>query len=729
MKNRLTPLCLLLVLFISTNTQAQTAKTLTDADYQRAAAMLSGNTSKLIDNDIRPQWLPDGRLWYRSLTENQMEFKLFDPSNKKQIVAGSMQELLEKGGITSNQRRPSRNQVLSPDGNYAAFIRDWNLWIKEVATGKEWALTTDGIKDFGYATDNAGWKQSDRPILSWSPDSKKIATFQQDQRHVSDMYLVKTQVGAPELKQWKYPIPSDEDIIRIHRVIIHVSENPKITKLRMSPDARRGTLCDDISCEGGFDDIAWSEDSQQLVFVSTSRDHKQENIRIADTQTGEVKDIFEEVVDTQYESGQGGINWRYFSKTNEIIWYSERTDWGHLYLYDATTGVVKNRITTGNYVVRNIVKVDQKNRLIYFVGGHHEGKGNPYFSYLYSVKFNGKGLKMLTPEEGHHSVSLSPNGEYFTDSYSQPNVPPVHNVRNIKGKLISTLEKTDVSRLEATGWKAPSPFTVKSANGQWDLHGLMYTPSGMTPGAKLPVIVYIYPGPQGGSVGSWSFRASRGDNQALAELGFVVVQLEGSCNPNRSKSFHDACYGNMGENTLPDQISGLKQLQAQYKLLDLDNIGIWGHSGGGFATAAAMFKYPDVFKVGISESGNHDNRNYEDDWGERYIGLETEDANGVSNYEKQANQVFAKDLKGKLLIIHGGMDDNVPPYNSYLVADALIKANKDFDFLLLPNARHGYGADSYYIMRRRWDYFVKHLMLAKPPKEFQIKFSPDPRTR
>lgn len=727
MKSRLTPLFLLLILFIGTQAQAQTGKTYTNSDYERAAAKLSGNTSQLIDNDIRPQWLPDGRLWYRSLTENQMEFKLFDPSNKQQILAESMQELFDKGDIKPNQSRPSRNEVLSPNGNYAAFIRDWNLWVREIATGNESALTTDGIKDFGYATDNAGWKQSDRPILSWSPDSKKIATFQQDQRHVSDMYLVKTKVGAPELKQWKYPIPGDEDIIRIHRVIIEVSDSPKIIKLRMSPDARRGTSCDDISCEGGFDDVVWSEDSQQLVFVSTSRDHKQENIRIANTQTGEVKDIFEEVVDTQYESGQGGINWRYFSETNEIIWYSERTDWGHLYLYDATTGVVKNQITSGDYIVRNILNIDQKNRVIHFVGSHHEGKGNPYFSYLYSIKFNGKGLKMLTPETGHHSVSLSPNGQYFTDSYSQPNVPPVHNVRNIKGKLISTLEKTDVSRLEATGWKAPAPFTVKSANGQWDLHGLMYTPTGMKSDAKLPVIVYIYPGPQGGSVGSWSFRASRGDNQSLAELGFVVVQLEGSCNPNRSKSFHDACYGDMGENTLSDQISGLKQLQARHTFMDLDNIGIWGHSGGGFATAAAMFKYPDVFKVGISESGNHDNRNYEDDWGERYIGLEIKDSNGVSNYEKQANQVFAKDLKGKLLIIHGGMDDNVPPYNSYLVADALIKANKDFDFFLLPNARHGYGADSYYIMRRRWDYFVQHLMQAKPPKEFQIKMSPDPR--
>jgi dipeptidyl aminopeptidase/acylaminoacyl peptidase len=233
--------------------------------------------------------------------------------------------------------------------------------------------------------------------------------------------------------------------------------------------------------------------------------------------------------------------------------------------------------------------------------------------------------------------------------------------------------------------------------------------------------VYIYPGPQGGSVGGWSFRAARGDNQALAELGFVVVALEGSCNPNRSKSFHDACYGNMAENTLPDQVSGLKQLNERYDFLDLDRVGIWGHSGGGFATAAAMFSYPDFFKVGISESGNHDNRNYEDDWGERYIGLEVKDESGVSNYEAQANQMHAGNLKGKLMIIHGGMDDNVPPYNTYLVVDALIKANKDFDLIILPNARHGYGIDGYYIMRRRWDYFVRNLLQAFPPKEYKFK--------
>lgn len=708
----------------------QDAKIYAKADYDHAAAMLGSNVTRLVDNDIRPEWLPDGRLWYMCLSENRAEYKLFDPVNGKKIAASTKRELFEKASATQPDRsRPSRNEVLSPDGKYSAFIRDWNLWIKEVATGQEKALTTDGIENFGYATDNAGWKKSDKPIISWSPDSKKIATFRQDQRHVSDMYLVKTKVGAPELSAWKYPLPGDREIIRIYRIIIDVAKDSGkgIVKLKMGSDARRGTLCDDISCEGGFDDVCWSDDSKKLVFVSTSRDHKLENVRMADCETGDVKDIFSETVPTQYESGQGKINWTYLSATNEIIWYSERSDWGHLYLYDALTGELKNPITKGDFVVRQVLRIDPVKRVIYFIAGGKEPGVNPYFRYLYRIDFSGKNMSLLTPATGDHSVSFSPDGKYFTDTYSQPDVPGITEVRTSKGKFITTLEKTDLARLKATGWKPPQPFTVRSANNRWDLYGLMYTPTDIDTSSKYPVIVYIYPGPQGGSVGSWSFNAARGDNQALAELGFVVVLLEGSCNPDRSKSFHDACYGNMAENTLHDQVSGLKQLAGRHRFIDLGRVGIWGHSGGGFATASAMFKFPDFFKVGISESGNHDNRDYEDDWGERYIGLETYDKDGISNYESQANEVYAKNLKGKLLLIHGNMDDNVPPYNTYLVVDSLIKANKDFDMIILPNARHGYGSDRNYIMRRRWDYFIKNLMNAVPPEEYKIEIKPDPR--
>ena len=534
------------------------------------------------------------------------------------------------------------------------------------------------------------------------------------------MYVVSTNVGAPKLEAWKYPLPVDKDIIRIQRVIIEVDQ-PKLIRLKMEPDPRRGTLCDDISCSGSFDDNEWNEAGTQLAFVSTSRYHKQAKMRIADAVTGVVRDLFEEKVATQYESGQGAVNWHFLPASNEIIWYSERDDWGHLYLYDASTGQLKNQITKGNFVVTRLLKVDENERVMYFEANGREQGRDPYFSHFYRIDFSGKNLQLLTPEDGNHEIDLSPNGKYFTDSYSKPDMPPTAVLRDMHGKLISTLEKADISELLAKGWKAPEPIVVKSRDGRWDLYGLMFKPTQLDPAKKYPVINYIYPGPQGGGVGSRSFAAARGDNQALAELGFVVVVIDGTCNPDRSKSFHDLCYGNMGDNTLEDQIAGLKQLAKTHPYLDLERVGVWGHSGGGFATAAAMFRYPDFYKVGISESGNHDNRGYEDDWGERYIGLLTKDASGKSNYEGQANQNFAANLKGKLLLAHGAMDDNVPPYNTYLVIQALEKANKDFDLIIFPNARHGYGSDSYYMMRRRWDYFVKNLLGAEPPKEFKIK--------
>jgi len=403
-----------------------------------------------------------------------------------------------------------------------------------------------------------------------------------------------------------------------------------------------------------------------------------------------------------------------------VIWYSEKDDWGHLYLYDLETGKLKNQITKGEFVVTQLLKMDEKNRKLYFLANGKEKGRDPYFSHFYSIDFSGKNLKLLTPEDGNHSVSIAPDRNYFVDTYSQPNVAPVSVLRDLNGKMITELEKSDLSKLEAVGWKPPTPIKVKSADGKWDLYGLMFTPTDLDKAKKYPVVNYIYPGPQGGGVGSRSFAPVRGDHQALAELGFIVVVIDGTCNPDRSKSFHDACYGNMADNTLKDQIAGIKQLANKYGYLDLDRVGVWGHSGGGFATASAMFNYPEFYKVGISESGNHDSRNYEDDWGERYIGLMKVDEEGKSNYDDQANAVLAENLQGKLMLAHGGLDDNVPPYNTYLVVDALIKANKDFDLVIFPNARHGYGNDSNYMMRKRWDYFVTHLMGATPPKEFDF---------
>jgi len=714
------------LLTFTASAQTETKKIVSAADYERATKNLGGNTGKLVDrSNVNPTWLQDGKFWYSVSTATGREYVLINPADGSRKTAPDKKSLLPDAGgdkeAGQNNRRSFGLEIPSPDGTKVAFIRNWNLWMRDVATKKETQLTTDGVKDFGYATDNAGWKHSDRPILLWSPDSKKIATFQQDQRHVNDMYLVSTNVGAPKLQAWKYPLPTDQEIIQIHRVIIEV-DNPKVIRLKIPADARRGTLCDDISCSGAFDDNEWNADASQLAFVSSSRDHKVAKMRIADAATGDVREIFEEKVATQYESGQGSINWHFLPATNEIIWYSERNDWGHLYLYNATTGQLKNQITQGAFVVTRLIKMDEKNRVLYFEANGREAGRDPYFSHFYRINFDGKKLQLLTPEDGNHTIALSPDGKYFTDNYSKPDMAPTAVLRDTKGKLITTLEKAGIERLTATGWKAPEPITVKSRDGRWDLYGLMFTPTTLDKTKKYPIVNYIYPGPQGGGVGSRSFSASRGDHQALAELGFVVVIIDGTCNPDRSKSFHDICYGNMADNTLDDQIAGLRQLAVTHPFLDLDRVGVWGHSGGGYATAAAMFRYPEFYKVGISESGNHENRNYEDDWGERYIGLLVKDAKGKSNYDDQANQKFAANLKGKLMLAHGAMDDNVPPYNTYLVVDALVKANKDFDLVIFPNARHGYGADSYYMMRKRWDYFVTNLLGATPPKEFKIKF-------
>jgi dipeptidyl aminopeptidase/acylaminoacyl peptidase len=467
-----------------------------------------------------------------------------------------------------------------------------------------------------------------------------------------------------------------------------------------------------------MDDYQFSPDGSKLALVSTSRDHKSATFRIADTETGEVRTVFEETVPTQFESRTG---WRVLWGTNELIWYSQRDNWGQLYLYDLSSGKLKNKITDGEGPVSQIVRVDEKGRTIWYVALGREPGQDPYFRHLYRIGLDGKRVASLTPEVGDHTVQLSPDARYIVDTYSQPDVPPVTVLRDAKGKVLMQVEKADISRLLAMGWKPPIPVKMKGPDGKTDIYGQMFVPTNLDSTKKYPIINNPYPGPQSGCVGSRSFAAARGDRQALAELGFVVVTIDGMGTPNRSKSFHDYYYGKMGrDNTLPSQVGGMKQLAERYRFIDIDRVGIYGHSGGGFATADAMFRYPDFFDVGISESGNHDQRQYEDDWGERYQGLLVRNPDGSDNYDQEANQNLAKNLKGHLLLAHGAVDDNVPPYNTLLVVDALIKANKDFDLLIIPNARHGYGVDSDYMMRRRWDYFVRWLLGTEPPKEYDI---------
>ena len=755
-----------LFLFLLCSIKVDAQITVSEEDYARAEAMLWTTTGRMVyHRTLRPNWLEGDRFWYLHSMPEGSELVLVDPVRGERNplfdharmteaihgYLGSSEDEVnfsrfafdpvteqirssdgENGGLACSIRtytcepagqgetsQIQSNAALSPDGNYEAFRKNHNLWVRVINTGEERQLTFDGEKDFGYATNNAGWIRSERPVLLWSPDSKKIATFQHDGRGVGEMYMISTETGRSELEAWKYPLPQDSSVFMIHRVVVHVDER-KTVRLDMPPDYHRGTTTDHIAdWYGTFLDVRWSQDSQQLAFVSSSRDHKHAWLRVANPQTGEVREVLHESVPTYYESGVDAENWQVYFETNEVLWYSERSNWGHLYLYDLATGDLKHQITDGDWVVLQLRHTDLRERMLYLTGAGRDGD-DPYFHYLYRVSMDGGEMELLTPEEAHHVVSFSPGKNYILDSWSQPNVPQRHAVRNLDGSIAVDLGEADISKLLAAGWQPPESFSVKARDGETDLYGLLYKPSNFDPSRRYPVLNYIYPGPQSGSVGSRSFLPARGDKQALAELGFIVVEVDAMGTPGRSKSFHDAYYGNMGDNGLPDQITAIRQLAARNPWMDIDRVGVWGHSGGGYASTGAILRYPDFYKVAVSGAGNHDNRNYEDDWGEKWQGLFVENSDGTTNYDNQSNIPLATNLKGKLLLAHGLMDDNVPASNTLLLVEALVAANKDFDLVVFPNEGHGFGQGRSYWMRRRWDYFVQHLLGAAPPKEYEF---------
>ena len=751
-------------------------RALTPGDYARAERYTSYNTAALILHSIDfLTWLPDGRMAYRTRGADGVDFFLVDPKsgvrnsllNKERLATtlsvatghkyvGSRLPfdsfaLSDDGRLivfeinadgwscttvgSQCQRATSMKPsfTLSPDKRSAAYIRDQNLWIRDLTSGVDTPLTSDGIKDFGYATDDPGFHHSDRPIIAWSPDSTKIATFQADQRGVADMFLVRTKVGHPELEAWKYPMPGDAVVTKIRRVIVDVNKKHVVAlKIPTDPYRQSGFSPAMDSGDGILADAQWSADGATLAFISTSRDHKLVQLRIANATSGDVRTALTERALHFFSSHLEGfgdaraVNWRYLSATQEFIWLSSRDDWNHLYLYDARTGVLKRRITSGSWNVSEVLRVDEQRREVYFLGVGREPGRNPYFAHLYKVNMDDGRTRLLTPEDANHEVTFSPVGSFFLDRYSTPQLPPIAVLRDQDGKLVFNLEQADIGQLRAIGWTPPTPLEVKARDGMTDLYGLMFRPSTFDKHRRYPIINWIYPGPNMGSIANWSFSTSagsdtRGSPQALAELGFIVVAINGMGTPPRSLTFRDTYYGNLGDNSLPDQVAAMTELGRRFEWIDLGRIGIIGHSGGGYAAADAMFRYPEVFKVGVAMSGNHDQRGFTDQWGEKYIGLLRTAKDGSTNYDSQSNAALAKNLKGHLLLMHGLLDDDVPPYLTLEVVEALIQANKDFDLLLLPSQGHLYsGRDQLYAVRRSWDYFVRYLADEEPPKEFRL---------
>lgn len=741
---------------------------MTSADYLRAERFLSWNlTGKMYGGSVSPNWIDDDRFWYRNRFSDGFEFIYADPGAgtrrrafDHERLASSLSEATDttyepyKLPFTQFEYREERraisfvvdgkewrcdienytcsgphersarvpNSVTSPDNSLAAYIKDNNLWIRNLETGEDRQLTVDGEEYYGYATDSQGWTRSNRPILLWSPDSRKIATYRLDERNVEKMPLIEMKEGRPVLHYWPYALPGDTVVPMHERVVIHIEE-PSVVYLDIEPDHQRTSNCCGLTRAGNWGDVEWSADSQHLAFVSTSRDYKEVKLRVADPFSGVVRTVFEERANTFFESNltsRGIPNWRVFHDRNEFIWFTRRDGWGHLYLYDLNTGALKNRITSGAWNVVDIHQIDKGNRWIYFTAVGKEAGRDPYHEHLYRVRFDGSGLSLLTPELAHHAITVSPSGTYYINSYSSFDTPPVSVVRRLDGRVVLTLEEADISALEEIGWNPPMPFKAKGRDGITDVYGLLFRPSDFNPEKKYPIINSIYPGPQVGSIGTRSFSImGRGQTQALAELGFIVVQIDATGTPLRSKAFHTDWYGDMGDNGLEDQIAAMRQLADKYSWIDLDRVGIYGHSGGGFASAGAMLRFPDFFHVGVASAGNHDNRGYTYYWSEKYQGLLERQPDGTDNYENQANHLLAGNLKGKLLITYGTMDSNVHPNMTLLLINELIKHNKNFDVMVYPNRGHGYFNEPYNI-RITWDYFVRHLLGKQPPADHKI---------
>ena len=750
----------------------------TRTDYARAEQLLSWNAQELLVNDaVQPRWMSGDRFWYRNRSARGWEYLIVDAATGARRPAFDHSRLASALSVAADTTYDAtklpfrdivwvntekairfsvgrnknwtcdvttyactgpdtlavdkRSEVKSPDGNWVAYEKSGNVYVRSVE-GVEKALTTDGNADWGYALSNVGCcqqvtnvrnKTEQRPAVLWSPDSKRLAVTKWDQRGVRQMHLLETKNPGPVLHSYRYALPGDSVIPKFDLHVFDVAAG-KDAKVNWPTMDAVNTTCCWMMTDTVWKDVRWSPRSDELYFTAPKRGNRELTLVAADAATGTTRSVMKETGKTFVETSQfsGGIpNWRPMPATNEVVWWSERDGWGHLYLIDAKTGAIKNRITSGDWLVAELLRVDDVGRWAYFTGvGREEGR-DPYYRHYYRAKLDGSQVQLLTPEDADHEILVAPGGRFLVDNMAGPDKPTVTMLRRIDGTVVKELQRADASRLVAAGFRPPEKFTVRARDGVTVLHGLLWKPSHIDSAKSYPIIDYIYPGPQVGSVGSRQFAwRSSANGASLAELGFFVVQVDAMGTPGRSKAFHDTFYGNMTDNGIPDQITAIKQLASRYPQIDLGRVGIFGHSGGGFSSTDAILTYPEFFKVAVSSAGNHDNRSYDFTWGEKYHGLLKKLSDSTDSFDSQSNWRKARNLRGKLMLAYGTLDDNVHPVATQLVIDELIKANRDFDLLVMPNRNHGFAAEPY-MVRRTWDYFVRNLMGAEPPEGYEIR--------
>ena len=646
-------------------------------------------------------------------------------------------QLNELVGFTKPKRKPSWANM-APDQSKVVFGRNHNLYYMDKANYEkalaneddssivETAITKDGIQNFGWHgeggetnVDAEKNKNKRKPVGGyWSENSKQFAIVKVDNRKVKDLWVINSIADPrPTLETYKYWMPGEKEAPVDHLFVFetngytHKEINVSLYKdqdVSIWDKTRNINTRDDE-----FKPTIWLGTNDKMYITRTSRDLKKIDQCIVDVNTGAVKTLIEESLNTSIEIKKPGL----INKGKEIIEWSERDGWGHFYLYDEN-GNVKNQITQGPWHTEDIVAIDEEKRVLYFSANGREQinnttKEDPYYLHLYKINFDGSGLQVLNPGNFDHSFSLNDKKLYFVNNSSRVNTTPVSALYSSEGKKLMDLETADLSSLLAAGYKFPETFKVKADDGITDIFGVMYKPYDFDSTKKYPIIEYVYPGPQTESVNK-SFSKGMDRIDRLAQLGFVVVTLGNrGGHPARSKWYHNYGYGNLRDYGLADKKAVIEQLADRYNYIDGTKVGIHGHSGGGFMSTAAMLVYPDVFKVAVSNAGNHDNSVYNRWWSEKHHGVKEEiSAKGDTtfSYMIDKNPDIAKNLKGKLLLIHGEIDNNVHPANTIRVVNALIKANKRFDMLILPTQRHGFGDMNEYWFWRTADYFSKYLL-------------------
>ncbi|TXI56377.1 MAG: S9 family peptidase [Mycolicibacterium mageritense] len=732
--------------------------TLTDSDYARAEQMLAPyRARKVPGSSLAPQWFAGGkRFWYRvgaryivvnpgnrsrrdafdhdrlaaalsvatrhAVTAQDLPLSAIEIGDDDTVRFTAFDTRWEWSDASGTCARadghaaPKPGEATSPDGAWIAFRRDGNIWVRTPDGEQEFALTDDAEPQFDYGglPETTGGRALMRilglPPLSlfhWSPDSTRILVQRIDQRDVPELVLIESAPadgGRPVEHRTRYTMPGEERVATMTWNVLDVAERRVIRQQAEATPIMHNTALV----------YAWWTDKSEesaVHFLQHSRDARKLELCRLDPATGSITTLITETGETRVDPAPqlGEPHLVHILESGEILWWSQRDGWGHLYLYSADRQRV-TQVTRGPWLVRHLLWVDEDTRQVWFVAGGLVER-DPYVRQICRVDLDGTGFTRLTDDELDHDAISPAEGGYLVDRASSSSVPPRSAVLDSDGRVLVELESPNTDALEALGWSPPERFRTTAADGHTPIYGLLWRPHDFDPNRRYPIIEHIYPGPQIYRAGPSFDPPHQGEPEAFAALGFAVVAIDGRGTAGRSKAFHDHSYGDLGNaGALDDHVAAIRELGHRYAWLDTSRVGITGQSAGAFAAARAVLMYPDLYKVAVATSGNHDNAVNLAMWAEHYHGdISAEGMQAISNSPLAAN------LSGKLLLIHGELDDNAHPYMTLRLADALIKEDKDFDLIMIPGAEHALIGRQHYFLRRTWDYFVRHLHGTEPP--------------